>query len=547
MSEFVLYIEGFLGSLEPVLRHLDPSLFQNVIIGILAIFIPFAIVLLTDILGSNEPSSEFEKMVLTEEVFGIKNLFWFSVGGISFFSFFADEKESVSIYEKLFVITIAAFLIWLFWKSFRRVLRFSEGYKYEFKISFLQSLRLPESLYFDNKSIKDKILKSWSSFWMEKTVENERSFTKIFSKHIDDAINYKEFDLAVNLSQCYKDNFEKRNLFHVGFVLLPKILEWTEKIWNEEQEQKRLKHHSGNDLSFYESRKGRMHFQTKLFPHVVRSLIVDSYTSNSFFEDFKKHIENKEREWEASSNLIWKRECESYIKLFLQVFFKEFFDLMIDGKNLSFKSLRVFDEDFPEEWKITDSNSGNRISKEVLNNFIQWGRTRRNRVLVDVSGLFPNVASDLFSDFLSMFFSYTTKDAITRDQEFFLSRVYSSWGNSNEEARRRRIQEEEQEEIRESIHIIFNYFSVSWKPLMVTRDDVDKECSKWNECSEERKKEIFDSIRRKNLKRLLEELDGNQEIKKLCEQKESYEARRKGFVRLVNLLLDSLSLASVPE
>jgi len=38
--------------LESILKNLDPSLFQNIILGVLAIFIPFAIVLLTDILNS---------------------------------------------------------------------------------------------------------------------------------------------------------------------------------------------------------------------------------------------------------------------------------------------------------------------------------------------------------------------------------------------------------------------------------------------------------------------------------------------------------------
>ena len=51
------------------LENLDPSLFQNIILGVLAIFIPFAIVFLTDILNSkNETRSEFEKIVLSDEV-----------------------------------------------------------------------------------------------------------------------------------------------------------------------------------------------------------------------------------------------------------------------------------------------------------------------------------------------------------------------------------------------------------------------------------------------------------------------------------------------
>ena len=36
------------------LQNLDPSLFQNIILGILIIFIPFAMVFLTDILNSEK-------------------------------------------------------------------------------------------------------------------------------------------------------------------------------------------------------------------------------------------------------------------------------------------------------------------------------------------------------------------------------------------------------------------------------------------------------------------------------------------------------------
>jgi len=83
-------IEGFL---EPPLRNLDPSLFQNIILGILAIFIPFAIVFLTDLLGSKNQRSEFEKMVLSEEVLGTKKVFWLAVIGIVVLAFFSRPER----------------------------------------------------------------------------------------------------------------------------------------------------------------------------------------------------------------------------------------------------------------------------------------------------------------------------------------------------------------------------------------------------------------------------------------------------------------------
>ena len=65
--------------ISPFLQYFDPSLFQNIILGILAIFIPFAIVFLTDVLNSEKQRSKFEKMVLSDEVLGTKKVFWLSV------------------------------------------------------------------------------------------------------------------------------------------------------------------------------------------------------------------------------------------------------------------------------------------------------------------------------------------------------------------------------------------------------------------------------------------------------------------------------------
>lgn len=47
-------LQSFEDFLNPFLQRLDPALFQNIILGVLAIFIPFAIVFLTDILNSKK-------------------------------------------------------------------------------------------------------------------------------------------------------------------------------------------------------------------------------------------------------------------------------------------------------------------------------------------------------------------------------------------------------------------------------------------------------------------------------------------------------------
>ena len=79
-----LFLQNFVTFVEPILRNLDPSLFQSITLGILAIFIPFAIVFFADILNSKNQKkrSEFEKMVLSDEVLGAKKVFWLAIGSI---------------------------------------------------------------------------------------------------------------------------------------------------------------------------------------------------------------------------------------------------------------------------------------------------------------------------------------------------------------------------------------------------------------------------------------------------------------------------------
>ncbi len=81
MVEFIqkiwLLLIDFLQNLHdfvnPFLQRLDPALFQNIILGVLAIFIPFAIIFLTDVLDlTKEKRREFEKIVLNDEVLGRK-------------------------------------------------------------------------------------------------------------------------------------------------------------------------------------------------------------------------------------------------------------------------------------------------------------------------------------------------------------------------------------------------------------------------------------------------------------------------------------------
>src|SRR3989344_5027565 len=151
--------------LEPILRDLDPSLFQNIILGILAIFIPFAIVFLTDILGLKKPKSDFDGMVLSEEVLGTTKVFWLAVTGIFILAFFSGAD--ISNTRKIVAIFVSIVLIATFWKPFRKILRFSEGHKPEFELSFLKHLKIPNNSRIEDRNQKSRVSRAWSSFWVK--------------------------------------------------------------------------------------------------------------------------------------------------------------------------------------------------------------------------------------------------------------------------------------------------------------------------------------------------------------------------------------------
>jgi len=99
----------------------------------------------------------------------------------------------------------------------------------------LKKLSFSKLLWFKNKRKAKKLFRAWNSFWSEKSEINERDFTNIFISHIDDAVKHGELNLAIQLSQTYVNNIEKRDRFSIGYEILPKIFEWNEILWNEQQ------------------------------------------------------------------------------------------------------------------------------------------------------------------------------------------------------------------------------------------------------------------------------------------------------------------------
>ena len=280
------------------LKQFNPSHFQNIILGVLAIFIPFAIVFLTDVLNSKETKrSKFEKMVLNDEVFNTKRVFWLSIFGIVFFAFFSDSSSNGA---KLSSLLVAFGLIISFWVSFSKLLRFSEGDVLGFEKSFLRKLAFSKGLRFQNKQKSNKRAEAWHSFWSEKTERDEREFTEIFISHIDEAMKLRRFEYAINLAGSYKNNIEKR---HPYFLLdiLPKLFEWDEMLWNIDQIRMReyeAKEKAGKKIQESSSKSDFFwkwhYFRGEFFQAIIKALVKIEYRDGcipyAFFDSFQKHV-----------------------------------------------------------------------------------------------------------------------------------------------------------------------------------------------------------------------------------------------------------------
>ncbi len=565
------FLQCFEDFLNPFLQRLDPSFFQNIILGVLAIFIPFAIVFLTDILNSKkEKRSEFEKMVLNDEVLGTKKVFCLSVVGIVFFAFFSGVDTSSS--AKIVSIIVAIILIYLFWKPFKKILRFSEGYKSEFEIPFLKKLSFSKFFNFKNKNRAEKIFRSWNSFWSEKSEINERDFISIFISHVDDSIKFGKLDLTVQLAQVYVNNIEKRDSFLIGYEILPKIFEWNEILWNKQQlwlktydtekriqnffSQKHFTTFGGWTLKIYKKLNSKSerfwnwhYFGGEFFQAIIKILLKDRHRPYQLFYSFKKHIEESEKKL---GKITDEKEKENYLD-YITGLFTNFCPTFFNEINSALSSYGIWEHDFPTEWKITIANKDNMIARVILPEFLQWSRDRifkkENEENFDkdltevINGIFPNVHSSLFRAFLMLFFQSEIKYALEKEPNFYILDVSVLWSESVDESEEDRdkklvemmnIKEISQKE--ETIQIILKFFHF-WPILRIYKDNLSEDESKnWGSYTEEQIKSIEKKVRKEKLEKIKAEIE-SEEIKKICGDSERKKLYKKHFLELIELLI----------
>jgi len=566
-------IENFFGQF---LQNLDPSLFQNVIIGILMVLIFIGEQIFSEV-KTQEKRGEFSKMVIFYEILNITSTAVLAILSIFVISFFKDSIDSQQIHSvglksKLIISILTAVVAFILIKPIFKFQVFFRGKRHKFEIGFLKSLNFSKIFKFRNQAKAEKMVRAWNSFWSEKSEFNERDFTNIFISHIDSAINYEKFELAVQLAQTYAFNIEKRDRFATGYDILPKVFEWNEIFWNEQQlwlkgydtekkienffSQKHFPTFRAWVLKLYKkinSKRDRFwnwyYFGGEFFQAIIKTLLKDRHGPYQLFSSFKKHIEESLDKLNKIEDEGERKKYDHYITGLFASFCPTFFN-EIDSAPSNYS---IWEHDFPKEWKISMENTKSGISGVILHEFLQWSRDRifkkENEENFDkdltevINGIFPNVHSSLFTAFLMLFFSSEIKYALEKEPNFYILGVSVSWSGSveeSEEDRDKRLTEmmraKEISQKNETIQIILRYFHF-WQTLTIYKDNLSEDESKnWSSYAEEKRQVTVKRVRKEKLEKIKAEIEG-EEIKEICKNSERKELYRKEFLELVELLL----------
>ncbi len=561
-------IENFFGQF---LQNLDPSLFQNVIIGILMVLIFIGEQIFSEV-KTQEKRGEFSKMVIFYEILNITSTAVLAILSIFVISFFKDSIDnqqihSVGLKSKLIIAIFTAVVAFILIKPIFKFQVFFRGKRHKFEIDFLKSLNFSKIFKFRNQVKAEKMVRAWNSFWSEKSEFNERDFTHIFISHIDDAINYEKFELAVQLAQTYAFNIEKRDRFATGYDILPKVFEWNEQqLWLKGYDtekkiesffsQKHFPTFRTWALKLYKktnSKRERFwnwhYFGGEFFQAIIKALLKDGHGPYQLFSSFKKHIEESLEKLNKIKDEEEKKKYDHYITGLFASFCPTFFN-EIDN---ALSNYSIWEHDFPREWKISTTNTKSEIPRVILHEFLEWSRDRifkkENKENFDkdltevINGIFPDVHSSLFTAFLMLFFSSEIKYALEKEPNFYILGVSVSWSGSveeSEEDRDKRLAEmmraREISQKNETIQIILRYFHF-WQTLTIYKDNLSEDESRnWSSYTEEGRQVIVKRVRKEKLEKIKTEIESD-EIKEICKNSERKDLYRKEFLELVELLL----------
>ncbi|MBU4480850.1 hypothetical protein KKH59_00875, partial [Patescibacteria group bacterium] len=257
-----------------------------------------------------------------------------------------------------------------------------------------------------------------------------------FAQKIDYLFKTKQLSIAKEYLNNYLTYLDNRSIiFLVVFEeIFPKILEWHFEIWKKKYEYLNKKEKLDECGSYSKL--------SRILDSIVEKIEERSLKERegfSFFEQLKKHIDKYQKE------IIGEHYYAEYF--FMNISCPVFFE----NVTVSPEEYDIWEDYFPEEWKITKTNLENEeniVSKVSLHEFLRWAQNRIwqakedfDRNLDDVShNLFPEVEPVLWARILIFVFppygENRVKSVIERPWNFgFVGRIrtYSRDSRDNEE------------------------------------------------------------------------------------------------------------------
>ncbi len=495
---------------EPFLKNLDPALFQNVIIGILVIFIPIVIVFLQE-----KNTDSLRRTAIKKEVLKINYIFIFSISSIFLFAIY----NNFGLILRTGLLIIAFILVYFLIKGFFKLLNFSPENIFEYERNYLKKLSIEKT--------KNYLIDAYQSLWQRQIIfSNEEVFTGIFILHIDDAINIKKYELASQLAKIYVKNINERDTFLLVGKILPKVLGWSEEIWKDQYNPEWLC------------------FGSEFFQEIIKTSLKDPVVLGKFFSVFKKYMEEIEVKMNEIENKEEKEKYGRYITGLFESFFPIFFSEIKNAPS----SYSIWENYFPKEWKISMENVGSRVPKIILQEFLVWSQGRMSGKDYDetlgtvIRGIFPNIHAVLFTAFLRLNLQ-DIKTIIEEPSNFYISGVVvtriASIGSKESASKeiRRAISKTINLQQKETIQIILDYFFPWPATYSMPKDDlIGEEFENFRNSTEVEKESIVKSVRKEKIEKLKKEIERIKidEDSKDFEQKQN---RKTTLLELVNLLL----------
>ena len=357
LKKIILTIIKFMINLQDILNistFFDMGLFQNVFLGMIGIFVPFAIILLSYVFN-NENRESLVKKVLVKN---LRKLFlWLLVGLITFVIFdiviktsgqnpllklLLEETEiKINDHHLLFsvlllFIAIAGISIYIFvqtLKTMSKLLKYAEGKTPAILRPHLKHLKL-------NREDMKEAREIFEAIFSKKGVDeiNSGEFVQDFIDYVDKLINKRKFKAEVDQQimdlslECLKNTEHHRNP-----EVFKSLLKWSEDLTiNTNKEKDR-----GGSYRNYVLRN-TLHEAIIIFLKKE-----ESYDLFLVLEEFQKVKENEIK------NARNENDRKRY-EFLLRNIFESLFDIILENERSWYYSeeghLKKGSKDFPNEW-----------------------------------------------------------------------------------------------------------------------------------------------------------------------------------------------------